>query len=276
MATEREIIEKLASKSKIHLILVQGGTCAGKTLMSEFIYRRLSKAGVRVFKMSTDDYYKSSDFSNEDEKYSAFDFDNPAAFHWDAIKRTFQEFASNKEKITKSSYDFRTQQRNDVIVENIHPEVIIFEGIYSFNLFNRETFDIEKLDPRNAAAENPDAYKVNDSSLIDMFSVLKLEMILEKDDAKRVRVDRDCRTRFENSTPEFKKVIENKFDKLVWPSTEKWVYSDKNESDIRIKSGTFNIQRCEEITSKILKCYEIESEKGEFNRIAKEIIREKN
>lgn len=67
-------------------------------------------------------------------------------------------------------------------------------------------------------------------------NILKVYMPMCKIKLKSIRISRDLKLgRSEHKTKQ-------RFDKMIWPNTIKWVYSSLERSDIQIVHGNFNVR----------------------------------
>jgi uridine kinase len=115
------------TNKSVKLILVGGGTCSGKTSVSEILYKKLTKRGHKVIIISNDLFYKTLDKSVDPLTYN---FDHPDAFDQDLIVSTLKQL-KNRCMVQLPCYDYVEHQRQDKC-EDIHPtDIIIFEGIFA-------------------------------------------------------------------------------------------------------------------------------------------------
>ena len=241
-----------ANKKLIKFIVVQGSSCAGKSVFTDYLVRNLKKQ-IKVELLALDNFYHGTSFDYKDAQSENYDFDNPAALNWDKLKEVIKSYCNGDEFINTSEYDFATQKRRDQIIKNTYPDVIIVEGIYGFNLFNSKVFDCTRLDPFKEPLEHDKPleyyYKLNDLK-IDA-DVIKIELLMDKSRMKMIRMNRDCQMRFKDSTSSFVDMLNKRFERLIWPATEKWVYTKYNKPDIIIKGGTFNQEECLKVGEKL-------------------------
>ncbi|ORD92815.1 hypothetical protein ECANGB1_216 [Enterospora canceri] len=62
---------------------------------------------------------------------------------------------------------------------------------------------------------------------------------------------RDAGSRYRDSSAEFARSLETRFETLIWPATQKWVYTEHNEPDIRVVGGTFNLAECRAVAERL-------------------------
>ncbi|OQS55254.1 udk [Ecytonucleospora hepatopenaei] len=248
------------NRKPITFIAIQGCSCAGKSVFSDFLYRNLRKS-VSVDFLRLDDFYAGTEFDYRDEKAATYDFDNPAALNWHKIKSVVTQYINGDKEICGSQYDFSSQKRKDIFYKNTFPEVILVEGIYAFNLFNTQEFDCDLLDPFKQPLEHSGNFvKENDFLkkviLENNCKVIKVELKLEKEKMKTIRMRRDMGARYADSSVKFRDMLEKRFETLIWPATEKWVLSKNNFADILIENGTFNMKKCKEVGENIFKMFD--------------------
>ena len=115
--------------SRPHLILIGGGSAAGKTLLADMIKKNF--AGNDITIISQDSYYKDLSHlsSKEIKKYN---FDHPNAIdHTDLIKDV-HIFLTNK-KASIPQYDFISHTRKEKRLEKKATDVVILEGIFALH-----------------------------------------------------------------------------------------------------------------------------------------------
>lgn len=225
-------------KKQIKVIVIHGASASGKTTFAKNLISVLEKK-FRTFLLSTDNFYKSSQSLKENLKKILkndneviYNLDNPFAINFDNIHSTLQALHNEDEEIPIFKYDFFNQQSmGPIYIKNIKPEIIIVEGLYSFNLFNSKIFDIDKFDPYDSSKEG---YMKN-HHVYENFGILRIRMSICKTRMKNQRVSRDV---FERSRTREESLIQ--FEKQVWPATKKWVNSGIFQADINLIHGSFN------------------------------------
>ena len=231
------------------IFAIQGCSCSGKSTFASFLERSLCKY-LKVIKISTDNFNDTTSLINSEEKL--IDFDNPARINWEKLKDVLMAYYRGEEFINSSEYNFITQRRKDIEIKNIYPDVIIVEGIYAFNLFNKKVFDCEKLDP----FLKPDEHKMDDdfyykeNTFKIKADVFKIEFRLKKEKMREIRLKRDSLSR---ANKEYLKDLSERLDQMVLPAAKKWIYTKYNEPDVITKGGTFNEKECLILGEKIVK-----------------------
>lgn len=258
------ISQKLTGNNKIDVILIQGASCAGKSMFCNYLYKHLKQVK-RIVKISTDNYYRSPGFNYKDPMVKLYNFDNPCAIDWNSLAKTLEGYLNKESQIVGSTYDFITQIRKDIIIPNIYPDIILIDGIYSFNLFNKNMFDITRLDPyKDIESHDTNVYTNNTYNFLEKFNVLKIQLKISKEYAKKIRIERDIKKRFKDCSSEFINMLEYKFEKMIWPASEKWIYSPENTSDIEIPLGTMNLEFCYLVWNALFKFYEFNNTQQDF------------
>ncbi|KAL6122646.1 hypothetical protein NUSPORA_00323 [Nucleospora cyclopteri] len=258
-----DILKEKWHKKKICLLVLQGSSCSGKTTIANFINDKL-KNQYKVDVISTDNYYKDFPYDLTAETLSKYDFDNPAALDWELLEKTLFEYALESKTITKYSYDFNTKKKTAVVVKNMRPQILIIEGIYSFNLFNQKKFNIPEFDCLKTRKEHnfTEEFIMNNSDISSYFEILFVQLKLPKELMKKIRINRDVEHRYKNTTKEFLRVLEARFEKLIWPSTVAWVYNQHNRPDILIEGGSFNEKNCCSLCKGIFEFLLLEDKNG--------------
>lgn len=245
---------KFPKNNKINLILIQGCTCSGKSTMRDYLYDMI-KENNNVYRLSLDHYYNTIEWTDE-TNLDFYDFDNPGAFNWETFTKTMVGFANGDEKITISRRDLLTKIRVDKVIDNPHPDIIMVDGIYSFNIFNRFALNLSLFSPFKLPEEHPDNVWVeNDliSFFQEKFNILKIKLkARNKEIAKDIRVKRDPIKFFSKENPELiHKAIVKRFEDMVWPATMKWIDEEINNVDVEVLGGTFNLKDSEELCREI-------------------------
>jgi len=250
------------------IIIIQGCSSSGKSTLATYIHQKLMNNNISCTLIGCDSFYKTFPLEYTLENLSRYDFDNPAALNWDAIKETLDAYARNDVVVPEYRYSFVTKISEKKFVKNVFPKVIILEGIYSFNLFNKEVFNLAELDATDSNKTLVDEFIGNDYS-IPTFSALKIQMLLPKELMRSVRVARDLKERKFNCLDDMtdtilKNQIIERFETKLWPATQRWVYSNKNQADIVIEKGTFNPEKCDKVCNDIFLKMGLSTEEDAF------------
>ncbi|KAL6122125.1 hypothetical protein NUSPORA_00864 [Nucleospora cyclopteri] len=253
------IEKKLPFNNKINLILFQGDSCSGKTTFSTFLYKNLKKTE-NCSIIHLDDYYRSFDSPKTEAEVADYDFDNPAAFDWEALEATLYDYAYRRKHVVLRKRDITTKTSRSETIINNYPKILILEGIYAFNLINPYCFNIKNLDPFRPPENHLDhlIFTKNPLNLYRLFNLLKIRFELDKTLLKDIRLKRDVRFGFT------KEEINHTLESYVLPGISKWNLNQMNQSDILIKNGTFNDSECNELIDKICSFYHLKGIKLDF------------
>jgi uridine kinase len=253
----KRVIESLDSNKK-HIIAIQGCSSSGKTTLSQHLTKELTRSGIPNVLISLDNYY--STFTGTEEDVVNYDFDNPKALDWDAVRETLDSYSAEGKTVVEYKYSFKTRISTRVIVPNVYPKVIIIEGIFGFNIVNDKIFNIKEFDAYNSDKVIKQEYIENDIDL-NQYNILKIQMLLDKERMMNVRVERDVQSN--NATRE-QSIL--RFNTKIWPSTQRWIYTKYNVGHIVIKDGTFNLDECDILSESILNYFDSFNEKYSFKR----------
>lgn len=122
------------------MIGISGGTCSGKSMLTEYITNKFSG---RVTVVCGDNFYKEliKLVENTDKKIEEINFDCPKAFD---LKLMYEKalLLKNGVNVTIPIYDYKTHSRVDS-KKVIASDIIIFEGIIIFHKKEmRDLFDL--------------------------------------------------------------------------------------------------------------------------------------
>lgn len=264
---QKKINEFLNQRKKPLLILIQGCTCSGKTTFANYLHAHLEKIATTIV-ISLDNYYKQVNHDYLDPEMTNYDFDNPKAFEWNNLIKTLKGYADNNDTIFQYKYDFNKSFSTEYKVKNIHPEIIILEGLYSFNLFSNNKFDLNKFNPYKSAVEYENVpLQLNNISLKNQFIVLKIMLTMDKDDVKNILLYRNANYRnTDNINRDFDMILINKFNHYIWPATEKWGLLGKKEADVIIVGGTRNKKDLQTTTDTILTSFNYKNQLITFEK----------
>lgn len=216
------------------MIVLQGGSTTGKSTISKYIAGELEKCGVKHVMIPLDNYYKT--FPKNISDVSSYDFDNPAAIDWQAVRNTISDLSDNKNSTVRFyEYSFKERISQEKISINPCPDVLIVEGIFGFNIFNDLIFNTAEFDPFNSNKKIENEYIKNNFEHIDKFKILRIKLNLDKDKMRRERCKRDVSTNNFTAEDSLKR-----FDEKIWPATEKWINSEIFKYDIVVENGSFN------------------------------------
>lgn len=132
--TLNKITEQVVADKNIKLILIAGGSCAGKTTTTRKLSELITAAGRKAHTVSLDDYYRNLDES----VYLADgtrDIESINSIRVDMIREAFSSLVAGKETPIPM-YDFKTKTRTDdyrrITLEE--DDVVLIEGLHALNL----------------------------------------------------------------------------------------------------------------------------------------------
>ncbi|ELQ74012.1 Armadillo/beta-Catenin/plakoglobin [Trachipleistophora hominis] len=242
-AATNEVIAMVKRRlnNRIKVIAIHGASTSGKTTFANNLYASL-KEHMPTFLLHMDSYYKS--FTDTD--VTKYDFDNPSSVDWDKIHGVLRSIHDGDEFIPTYQYSFVSRKSTGpIMVRNNSPEVLIIEGIYALNLFNRIVFDTNAFDSYDSSKEG---YKENENEYPD-FGVLKIRLNICKNRMEHTRV---CRDVLERDRGYLESTLQ--FSTQVWPATTRWVHSSVFKSNIDLVHGSFNTSNYKTLFKCITDC----------------------
>jgi len=129
-----------SAREKPFVIGVAGGTCSGKTTVTERLEDVVGADRLAVIKQ--DSYYIRRDHQSFDERAAA-NYDHPDAFDWDLTNDQLGRLILG-ETVEVPVYDYPNHNRSDQVMVVKSAPIIVFEGIlalYDENL--RDLFDLK-------------------------------------------------------------------------------------------------------------------------------------
>ncbi len=263
------IFKTIAAQEQPLLIALQGASCSGKSTFANSLEEYLKNNEFNVMKIGVDSYYKA--INPDPEVIKKFDFDNPAAIDWDLMRKTFDDLRERRQKVTLNKIDYVKCTSESYQEENSYPDVIIFEGIYALNLFNKKIFNVEKYDcMKLPSQEISEEYIDNPDDFSQDFNIVRIFFKIDKETMFKIRLERDIKEgrhklAKEESREKFVEYLTPKFDQKIWPSTERWV-NFVEQANFIVPSGSRNLEACEILRNGIfswLKCKNEKSKDGE-------------
>ena len=107
------------------IIAISGGTCSGKTTLSQSLVEALDNCQV----IPLDNYYKKSDLSLEER--ARINHDLPQELDWPLLEKQIFQLKEGQ-AIQMPVYSFRLHARTIETILVEPPQVLILEGIHSF------------------------------------------------------------------------------------------------------------------------------------------------
>lgn len=197
-------VSKKINTENILIIAIHGPFSSGKTTFANKIKDLIEEFKIPYYNMALDKYYKNFNL-NLKRDVSEYDFDNPAAYDWNKMHSLLNQFQNsikrnylnNKIAINTYEYDFKTNTSIGPIKKTIEiPKIIIVEGIYALNLFNKKCFDLENLDP--FSKKYPKELILNKNKY-ENFNNIKIRLKMrDREFLMKVRIDRDVKERGRN------------------------------------------------------------------------------
>ena len=127
------IADKIFQERSVRMIMIAGPSASGKTTFANLLSDRLEFKGVKVHRISTDDFFIDRD-KLERLPSGLLDFDSLAAMDVKLLTYTLESILEGK-KVVVPSYDFVSGTRSGVTREIAAEEqdVTIVEGIHALN-----------------------------------------------------------------------------------------------------------------------------------------------
>ncbi len=132
--TINNIADRIVRDMGIKLVLIAGGSCAGKTTTTRKLSELINASGRKAHTVSLDDYYR-----NVDESVylpdGTRDIETINSLRADMIADTFADLIEGK-NTPIPMYDFMTKQRIDAYryIKLDEGDVVLIEGLHALNL----------------------------------------------------------------------------------------------------------------------------------------------
>lgn len=129
-----EITNRVVSNKNIKLILIAGGSCAGKTTTTRKLSEMISSFGRIAHTVSLDDYYRNLDESVYLPDGTR-DIESINSLRVDLIRKSFSSLLAGKETPIPM-FDFMTKTRADGYrtIKLNEGDVVLIEGLHALNL----------------------------------------------------------------------------------------------------------------------------------------------
>ena len=136
--TLADTAKRIADDERIKLVLITGGSCAGKTTTTRKLSELINASGRRAYTVSLDDYYRNLDESVYLPDGTR-DIESINSLRADLIRQTFTDLLDGKEA-SIPFFDFLTKKRIDDYrrIKLEKGDLVIIEGLHALNL---ELFD---------------------------------------------------------------------------------------------------------------------------------------
>ena len=132
--TINEIAERIVGNKLIKLVLIAGGSCAGKTTTTRKLSELINKSGRKAYTISLDDYYRNMDESVYLPDGTR-DIESINSLRTDMIAENFSDLIAGK-NTPIPMFDFKTKQRIDAYryIKLAENDVVLIEGLHALNL----------------------------------------------------------------------------------------------------------------------------------------------
>ena len=141
------IADKIYSERSVRMIMIAGPSASGKTTFANLLADRLEFKGVKVHRVSTDDFFIDR-AKLEVLPSGLLDFDSPAAMDVKLLVYTLESILEGR-KVVIPTYDFVSGTRSGETKEFIAEEqdITIVEGIHALNpmLLGKYAIDDETI-----------------------------------------------------------------------------------------------------------------------------------
>lgn len=132
--TLNRIAEHIVSTPSVKLVLIAGGSCAGKTTTTRKLSELIAASGRAAHTVSLDDYYRNLDESVYLEDGTR-DIETINSLRVDMIKESFASLIAGEETPIPM-YDFKVAARTDGYrtIKLGEGDVVLIEGLHALNL----------------------------------------------------------------------------------------------------------------------------------------------
>ena len=185
--------------SKVFIIGICGGTCSGKSTISEKLKDYYKKTGVN--KINTDSYYKDhSDLSFKER--SQINFDHPNSIDFELLIKHLNSLIKNN-SIKEPVYSYKSHKR---LKKNklLKPKrIIILEGLHIF--CNAELINL-----------------IDFGLFLNLDSVTRLERRIKRDINERGRTEEE---------------VINRFNEMCEPMYQEFIFPSRTKANVIINSN---------------------------------------
>lgn len=126
--------KRIIDDERIKLVLITGGSCAGKTTTTRKLSELINASDRRAHTVSLDDYYRNLDESVYLPDGTR-DIESINSLRTDLIRQTFKDLLDGNEA-TVPYFDFKTKKRIDGYrrIKLDKGDLVIIEGLHALNL----------------------------------------------------------------------------------------------------------------------------------------------
>ena len=189
--------------SKVFIIGICGGTCSGKSTISEKLKDYYKKTGVN--KINTDSYYKDhSDLSFKER--SQINFDHPNSIDFELLIKHLNNLIKNN-SIKEPVYSYKSHKR---LKKNklLKPKrIIILEGLHIF--CNAELINL-----------------IDFGLFLNLDSITRLERRIKRDINERGRTEEE---------------VINRFNEMCEPMYQEFIFPSRTKANVIINSNQKSI-----------------------------------
>lgn len=189
--------------SKVFIIGICGGTCSGKSTISEKLKDYYKKTGVN--KINTDSYYKDhSDLSFKER--SQINFDHPNSIDFELLIKHLNNLIKNN-SIKEPVYSYKSHKR---LKKNklLKPKrIIVLEGLHIF--CNAELINL-----------------IDFGLFLNLDSVTRLERRIKRDINERGRTEEE---------------VINRFNEMCEPMYQEFIFPSRTKANVIINSNQKSI-----------------------------------
>lgn len=243
--------DKIISKPDVKVITLSGPTCSGKTVTAFNLTNDLVTEGIRVYKISIDDFYRNrDDIAKEALLLNKLpDYDTIRSIDFETFRNCVYEIYDNKE-VHIPVFNFMKGKRDGYVTFNPKEhDIIIFEGIQA--IYPQITDILDDYPYISISINVRDDISVNN-------------MIFNKREIRLMRrLVRDIRAR--NASPD---ITFNMWHTTVTPNEDENILPYEDNTDIRLNSlmpYEINV-----IKPFLLKTLDSLSPKSEYTAIARD------
>ena len=129
-----EIAKRIVGDNRIKLVLITGGSCAGKTTTTRKLSELINASGRIAHTVSLDDYYRNLDESVYLPDGTR-DIESINSLRVDLIRKSLADLLAGNEA-SIPMFDFKTKKRTDGYrhIRLKEGEIVIVEGLHALNL----------------------------------------------------------------------------------------------------------------------------------------------
>lgn len=189
--------------NKVIIIGICGGTCSGKSTVSEKLKEHYKNLGVN--KINTDSYYKDH-FDLSFKERSKINFDHPNSIDFELLVNDLNSLVNNK-SIKEPVYSYKTHKRLKTTQTLKPKKIIILEGLHIF--CNSE-----------------------------LISLIDFGLFLDLDSHSRLsrRIKRDIKERGRTEVE-----VINRFNDMCEPMYQKFIYPSRTNANVIINNAQKSI-----------------------------------